>query len=352
MTQEPSEIDNFFKKKLFDHESEPMDNSWEKLSASLDILEKEEKSSGKKNRRVIYWSIAASVSLLLSCMAVFWILGQEEKQMSVLPGSSVEKKAVVVDKTEKVVPEKATETVPTDEEFVQKIKQPQKEQLAQSSEKPKQILRQAFGQKQEFVLPDSSIVYLNRNSQITYSENFVFDRIVHIQNGEVFFEVKHREDQPFVVYANLSKTEVLGTSFMLRSLKDEKKDELYVSTGKVAFSPLKNPSEKIILTKGLKSEVQDSEKLESNPILDLNFNAWKSEKIVFNNTKLDEVSSTLEKYYAVSLQLKNPEILNCRFTGTFEKSGINEILKILAVSFNLSYDKQEGKYIISGKGCK
>jgi hypothetical protein len=352
MIQEPSEIDNFFKKKLFDHESEPLDNSWEKLSASLDVLDKKQNMSLDKKQSLIYWSIAASVSLLLSCMAVFWILGQDEKQMAVLPITSLEKEKVVADKPEKVLSEKGDELVPTDEVFVQKIEQPKKVELVQTSEKPQPILKQTFGQKREFVLPDSSKVYLNRNSQITYSENFVLDRIVHIQNGEVFFEVKHLENQPFVVYANLSKTEVLGTSFMIRSYKDEKNDELYVSTGKVAFSSLKNPSERIILTKGLQSEVGDSERLESTPILDLNFNAWKNEKIVFNNTKLDEVSSTLEKYYAVSLQLKDPEILNCRFTGTFEKSGINEILKILAVSFNLSYDKQEGKYIISGKGCK
>jgi ferric-dicitrate binding protein FerR (iron transport regulator) len=139
---------------------------------------------------------------------------------------------------------------------------------------------------------------------------------------------------------------------MIRSYKDERKDELYVSTGKVAFGSLKNPDDRIILTKGMKSEIEDSRLVASTPIVDVNFDAWKKEKIVFNNTKLDEVSRTLEKYYAVSLQLNTPEILNCRFTGTFEKSGINEILKILAASFNLSYDKQEGKYIISGKGCK
>ena len=338
-------MDNSFKKKLFDHESEPLDNSWATLSASLDSLEQEERTPKKKSNTLIYWSIAASVSLLLSCMAVFWMLGKGEEQVAIIPIQPIEKQKAVSNKIEKSV------SIPSNEEFFQKTKHPKNVELAQV-ERPKPIQKQTSAHKEEFLLPDSSKIYLNRNSQVSYSDNFAQDRVIHIQNGEVFFEVKHLHGQPFVVYANLSKTEVIGTSFMIRSYKDENKDELHVSTGKVAFSSLENPADKIVLTKGLKAEIAESIRTESSPIVDVNFNAWKNEKIVFNNTKLDEVSRTLEKYYAVSLQLNNPEILNCRFTGTFEKSGINEILKILAVSFNLSYDKQEGKYIISGKGCK
>jgi len=170
--------------------------------------------------------------------------------------------------------------------------------------------------------------------------------------GEAFFEVKPNNGQSFIVYSNFSKTEVIGTSFMIRSIIGEKTDELFVSTGKVAFSPLNNETKRIYLTEGECSKTGVAEQLQSSPVTDINYAAWKTEKIVFNNTKLAQVISTLDKYYATSIKISNEEILNCRFTGTFKKSTIDQVLQVLAISLDLSSSKEGKGYILTGEGCQ
>lgn len=341
-------MDNSFKRKLFDHESEPLPDSWAKISASLDS---ETQISPKKSFNYYYLAVAASVVIVCSIALLFWMKGQDSPQVA-QTNSAIEPKAEVKNQMadSKLVVD--TNNVSGQEETSTAPKVQEKKRELVMFRPPVFFSKETLAEKEEFLLPDSSKVYLNRNSRISYSSEFLKYRGVYLEEGEVFFEVKHRNGQPFEVIANLSKVEVLGTSFMVRSYRSDKKDEVFVNTGKVAFSSLQDSSDRVLLTKGLHAEIFAARQVESSLIKEVNYQAWREEKIVFNNTKLDEVSKTLEKYYAVSLQLKNPEILNCRFTGTFEKSGINEILKILAVSFNLLYDKQEGKYIISGKGCK
>jgi transmembrane sensor len=85
-------------------------------------------------------------------------------------------------------------------------------------------------------LPDSSIVWLNKNSKIKYPHQFdEKERVVYME-GEAFFEITKRPDQPFTIYSGQTKTKVLGTSFNLRSYPSEDKTKLSVVTGKVEFS--------------------------------------------------------------------------------------------------------------------
>ncbi|MBL4578238.1 MAG: FecR domain-containing protein [Flavobacteriales bacterium] len=84
-------------------------------------------------------------------------------------------------------------------------------------------------------LPDSSLVFLNRNSKIIYSKNFVGDKRNVFLEGESFFDVKPDADQPFCVYTANTKTRVLGTSFNIRAYKESGETEVNVAHGKVVF---------------------------------------------------------------------------------------------------------------------
>jgi ferric-dicitrate binding protein FerR (iron transport regulator) len=86
-----------------------------------------------------------------------------------------------------------------------------------------------------FYLPDSSVVWLNKHSSLTYSTSFDgSERIVYLK-GQAFFDVKRNPKQPFIIHASGTTTEVLGTSFDLKAY-DEEDVELTVVTGKVSFT--------------------------------------------------------------------------------------------------------------------
>ena len=84
-------------------------------------------------------------------------------------------------------------------------------------------------------LPDSSLVFLNRNSKIIFSKNFIGDKRNVYLEGESFFDVRPDADHPFCVYTANTKTRVLGTSFNIRAYKDGENTEVNVAQGKVVF---------------------------------------------------------------------------------------------------------------------
>lgn len=86
-----------------------------------------------------------------------------------------------------------------------------------------------------FYLPDSSVVWLNKHSSLTYTASFDGnERVVYLQ-GQAFFDVKKNPKQPFVIHASGTTTKVLGTSFDLKAYEGQDV-QLTVVTGKVSFT--------------------------------------------------------------------------------------------------------------------
>ncbi len=91
-----------------------------------------------------------------------------------------------------------------------------------------------------FYLPDSTHIFLNKNSSMTYPENFT-EAIRSVSlSGEAFFEVVSNPSKPFVIEAGDTETKVVGTSFNIREDKSSKKVEVTVLTGQVKFKSKKN----------------------------------------------------------------------------------------------------------------
>ena len=84
-------------------------------------------------------------------------------------------------------------------------------------------------------LPDGSSVTLNLNSSLSYAENFDGTERRVTLVGEGYFEVTEDPLHPFIVAAEGSETEVLGTAFNLKAYDDDEV-ELIVTKGKVKFS--------------------------------------------------------------------------------------------------------------------
>lgn len=79
----------------------------------------------------------------------------------------------------------------------------------------------SFCERTEVVLPDSTHVWLNAASKITYNpRTFVNDRQVKLE-GEAFFDVTHQAGAPFVVNMNGGSIKVLGTKFNVSSYAGE-----------------------------------------------------------------------------------------------------------------------------------
>ena len=91
------------------------------------------------------------------------------------------------------------------------------------------------GELKAIMLPDSSRVWLNARSVISYPATFTGkERKVFLQQGEAFFQVTHNTQQPFIVQNTDSiQTTVLGTSFTVTTDSLAPNMQVAVKTGKV-----------------------------------------------------------------------------------------------------------------------
>jgi ferric-dicitrate binding protein FerR (iron transport regulator) len=90
-----------------------------------------------------------------------------------------------------------------------------------------------------FFLPDSTHIYLNKNSSLAYPENYNTTARNVTLSGEAFFEVAHDAKKPFVIVAGNTETRVTGTSFNIKEDKENKKVEISVVSGQVIFKSKK-----------------------------------------------------------------------------------------------------------------
>ncbi|AFM05917.1 Fe2+-dicitrate sensor, membrane component [Bernardetia litoralis DSM 6794] len=222
------------------------------------------------------------------------------------------------------------------------------------------------------ILPDGSKIWLNKNATISYNSDF--GKFEHFNqkrtlklNGEAFFDIARDEKHPFMIdVEGKAEVEVLGTSFNINP--NNEKVEVTVASGKVNFkntSSSKKDNQKqnsILLTKGEKGILYDKTKNrpDSLPSLvhfekndDVNYLAWLNHRLVFENMQMQEVVSKVENYYNVRLKLENSNLKECRFTGTFDQTPLNDVLETLSFGANLQIKKSDSTtYLLSGSGCR
>jgi len=201
-------------------------------------------------------------------------------------------------------------------------------------------------------LADGSEVTLNHNSTITYykEKKKTKNRKVKLE-GDAFFKVEPDASKPFIIETQNVEIEVLGTSFYVNSHENKPTIEVIVNSGKVALKAQKN--KQVILTPGEKGifnkETRELQEIENK---DVNYIAWKTKHLEFENKRLTDVVYQISKTYHTDIKIGNPEISNCRITVIFDNQTLDAVLNILEETLDLRIEKQNGKVIISGDGCE
>ncbi|WP_026462361.1 FecR domain-containing protein [Adhaeribacter aquaticus] len=212
-------------------------------------------------------------------------------------------------------------------------------------------IKTAMHETQTIHLADGSTVSLNQNSTFSYPVNFQQENRTVRLKGEAFFEVAKAEGKRFTIFAEGTKTEVIGTSFNLRAYENEPV-KVQVVSGKVAFARTAT-DDAIFLIPGQEGVLTNNEIVPAvkQPIKNSNFQAWKTKSLEFNNVELAHLVLELESHFNVKFRIQD-NLRNCRFTTSFKDPDLKEVLDILALTGNLTITQNGNQYVISGSGCK
>lgn len=215
---------------------------------------------------------------------------------------------------------------------------------------PDTIVATADNQKNlQVTLSDGSTVSLNRNTKLSYRKNFGSHGRNVTLDGEAFFEITPDDKSPFVIDAGKAKVKVIGTSFNVITSNSDSAVEVFVKTGKVLISDIEG-SNNLILDPGFIGKM-DSKLSEKSLNNDPNYLAWKTGMLVYDGQKLDVVFRDLKKVYNMDIVADDPVILENTWTtnGPVDNQSQETIIRLICLSFNLSYTKEGNIYHITDK---
>lgn len=201
----------------------------------------------------------------------------------------------------------------------------------------------------EKTLPDGTKILLSKNSTITFPAIFSGNTREINLVGEGFFDVHHDVTHPFIIHTQGTDVKVLGTSFNVSAYTAQV--QVVVKTGKVQFS--KN-NHRVILEKGqkaeilanldtiIKSEVADAPSVKINNL----------QSFDFDKKSLSEVVTMLSEKFNQPIMLGNAKIKNCKLTASFEQENLENIISVIAETFNLEVKNENNTIVLSGEGCE
>jgi transmembrane sensor len=208
-------------------------------------------------------------------------------------------------------------------------------------------------------LEDGSVVILKANSSVTYPEHFGKQSRSVFLKGEAFFNVKRDPTKPFVVHAGELVTEVLGTSFTVKSYEDAQSIEVLVATGRVSVYEnsskptqqrnglILTPNQKIIFDKAsrkLTPSIVEKPVVIQPPTHPTTF--------IFDETPLPNVLKKLENAYGLQIIIENQMLSQCVFTADLNELPLRTQLDLICKSVNASFEQRGTSIFINGEGCK
>ena len=192
------------------------------------------------------------------------------------------------------------------------------------------------------VLDDGTGVWVNAGSKLTYPVKFVgAERVVELE-GEAYFEVTPG-NKPFIVRSTYGNVYVHGTSFNVKSYKEEEKTYTTLVSGKVSCT---YENQEIELQPGEQAITSKHEAMEKRKVNVAEYIGWKDGLYIFKRRSLGSIMNELARWYDIEVVYKDEGLKNILFTGNLKRyDTINTFMKIIKRSGDINY-RIEGKTII------
>jgi len=168
-----------------------------------------------------------------------------------------------------------------------------------------QFIETGRGKQVHFILSDGTKVWLNASSKIEFPASFESDMRVVQASGEIYFEVAHDKDRPFIVKTDDQQVKVLGTHFNVKQYRNDSEKSVTLLEGAVEVSSMNAKSQPFRLTPSQQYIQIDRGtpriKRLANPETAI---AWKEGTFYFEEADAKDIIKELERWYPVKIELK------------------------------------------------
>lgn len=185
------------------------------------------------------------------------------------------------------------------------------------------------GGEYRLALSDGTKVMLNSESEIKFPVQFNQNKRKVWICGEVFFDVAHNKNKPFIVAVKNIEIEVLGTEFNVEAYNDQKSVVTTLVKGSVKLS---KGQESIVIKPGQQAIISEGgEQFAVKNVNAKNYTLWKDGVFYFEEADLGTIMQKLERWYGIKVFYMNQTIKKKRFSVEVKRyKEIKDVLNILS----------------------
>ncbi len=199
-----------------------------------------------------------------------------------------------------------------------------------------------------YVLPDGSKVWLNKDSWLSYNQNFGKKTRQVALKGEGYFEVNRDEQRPFIVkMQNNLNVKVLGTTFNACDYPSTNKAEVILRSGSVLIYD--NGHDESVILKPNQKFTWNEGKSDVSSVNAINCCRWFEHRLVFDNVKLRDILENLSHKYQTEISLNVGSLADKHMSMTVRDESVEDVLDILTTLLPVRWRYQGAEIIIENK---
>jgi len=208
----------------------------------------------------------------------------------------------------------------------------------------------ARGHKTRFTLPDGTSVIMNSESTLTYDQSFNENERKVTLTGEAFFDVVKNPNKPFIVETDQIDVTVLGTSFNVKTYRDEATIDVAVKSGHVMVNTKDQKQQVSLLPDYMSTFHINSSELKMHEIINSNeVFGWTDRNLEFDDTPFNEVTRTLSRWYNVDFVLDEKLNAEEKITAKCGNATLRQVLESLSHTYEFNYEIHDNSIFIEPK---
>ncbi|MEO8172730.1 MAG: FecR domain-containing protein [Sediminibacterium sp.] len=188
------------------------------------------------------------------------------------------------------------------------------------------------------ILPDGSQVWLNAGSSVRFPIAFVAKERRITMDGEMYLEVAHDPQKPFIVQKGDMIVQVYGTHFNVKAYDNDPDLKVTLLEGSVSVSQkntrqLLKPGQQAVIKTEKITLVEDADTEEAI--------AWKNGKTSFHSADLLTVLREIERWYDINISIEGSVPEKSFYADVNRGAPLSDVLKVL--------DDNKVKYLFDEK---
>lgn len=198
------------------------------------------------------------------------------------------------------------------------------------------------GQQMKVDLSDGTVVWLNSNSELEFSDHG-WKRVRKVTlRGEAYFEVAGNEKRPFIVSTPEFNVKVLGTKFNVNTYYS--KQSVVLVDGAVDII---HDKDTYSLLPGDLFTVDTTNRDRSITKVDTkNYIAWTNGYLEFSSSSLEHVLSQIQSFFGATFEYDNAKASNTYLSGKLElRAGLKNALEGLKNSNAIRYSMRDSSSV-------